>query len=249
VSDRARAALGGLGAMGLLVLLSAAAPPAHPAGSPPPVMRGIPAGVDSGPSEEARRVLETIPEPLAPGERVAPPTWALAAAHTADSLRLAAARADSARIAALGDSLGHAADSLATAADSLAAAADSLAADTSGVPVPAPVAPLGSTGREAAIDSALSVSRPADSTRVAPVTTPPGECWGVQVGAPAKKEEAEALRSAAQSLLLVPMTVRSEGGRYKVRTTRCLGAAAADSLRHRATMTGFKGAFRFGGKS
>lgn len=243
MSARAREALGGLGALTLLVLLSAAAPPAHPAGSAPPAMRGIPAGVDSGPTEEARRVLETIPEPLTPGERVAPPKWALAAARTADSLRLAAARADSARVAALGDSLGHA-DSLATAADSLGA--DSVASDTSGVPVPTPVAPLGSTGREAAIDSALAASRTADSTRAAP---PPGECWGVQVGAPAKKEEAEALRSAAQSLLVVPMTIKTEGGRYKVRTTRCLDAAAADSLRHRATMTGFKGAFRFGGKS
>ena len=56
------------------------------------------------------------------------------------------------------------------------------------------------------------------------------------------------MRSAAQSLLLVPMTIKSEGGRYKVRTGGCLDAAAADSLRHRATMTGFRGSFRFGGK-
>jgi SPOR domain len=241
VKDRAHVALAWLGAALLLVSLSAATPPAHPASSPPPAMRGIPAAVDSGPSEDARRVLETIPEPLAPAERVAPPKWALAAARTADSLRLATARADSARVAALGDSLG-------VAADSLGAAADSLGADTSAVPIPAPVAPLGSTGREAAIDSAIAASRLADTTRVAAAATPPGECWGVQVGAPTEREKAEALRSAAQSLLMVPMTIRSEGGRYKVRTTRCLGSAAADSLRHRATMSGFSGSFRFGGK-
>jgi hypothetical protein len=243
VRVRTRLTLAGLSALTWLVLVSAGTP-SRPAGAPP-AMRGIPAGVDSGPSEDARHVLETIPEPLAPAERVAPPRWALAAAHTADSLRLLAARADSARIAALGDSLGRAADSLGTRADRLGA--DSLVVDTTGVPVPAPVAPLGSTGRETASDSALVASRPADTTPAAPAP-PPGECWGVQVGAPTEKDKAEAMRSAAQSQLLVPMIVQSEGGRYKVRTTRCLEAAAADSLRRRAAMSGFKGAFRFGGK-
>ena len=51
------------------------------------------------------------------------------------------------------------------------------------------------------------------------------------------------MQSAAQSLLLVPMTIFTEAGRFKVRSTECLGRAAAESLRDRAVASGFTGVF------
>ncbi|MFI5370532.1 MAG: hypothetical protein ACHQ52_03165 [Candidatus Eisenbacteria bacterium] len=227
----------------MMVLTAAAASHRVPPSSLP-AMRGMPAGVDSGPSEEARRVLQSIPEPLAPSERVGPTASALAAAHAADLMRATTARIDSARIGALGDSLLRR-DSLATSAtagDSIGA--DSVGADTAQIPVPEPVPTLAE--RAAMPMDSTGVAVPPESTRVVPVT-PPGPCWGVQVGAPTERAKAESLREAAQSLLLVPMTIVEEKGRHKVRTTHCLAAAAADSLRRRAVMSGFSGAFRFGG--
>jgi len=223
-----------------------------------PAMRGMPAGVDSGPSPEAQRVLQSIPDPIPASQRVTPSPLALAEARAADNAQAAAARADSARVAGLRDSLAtFRADSAAAASrDTLAVSSDSASTDSAGIPVPALVPTLADRSHaEAVVDSTLGASPTADSTTAgraaaasgAATPATPAECWGVQVGAPTEARKAEALRDAAQSQLLVPMSIESDQGRHKVRTARCLSAAAADSLRHRAVMSGFGGAFRFGG--
>src|SRR4029453_11929840 len=88
-------------------------------------------------------------------------------------------------------------------------------------------------------------------TRAAPPAAPATKdttCWRVQVAAPNERGKADALRSAAESLLLVPMVIEPEQGLNKVRTRDCLTMAGADSLKRRATVSSFSGAFRFSGK-
>jgi len=181
-----------------------------------------PAVTDSLPSADAQAVLATIPEPLKPEERVAPP-----ARGTMPPPAAAASAPDTASVA-----------------DSTAAPGEEGASD---VPVPAPVQPLGDrqggAGREPVIpDSVLVPTKPA-----APPATATGDsCWRVQLGAPPEKDKAESLKAAAESQLLVAIVIEQEKGRYKVRTRDCLAsAAAADQLKRRAIVSGFEGAFRF----
>ena len=206
--------------------------------------------VDSLPSREALEVLKSIPEPLPPGERVpAPPRSALAADPTVES----------------------AADSSAAPADS--AAADSSGADSRSdagqVPIPSPTVPLGdrqgsltrpadtlatspgggATGRSPSTPAGNGAA-PAPGAK-APPAAPPAlsaaadSCWRIQVAAKPEAARAQALRDAAQSQLLVPMVIEIEKGLHKVRSRDCLGAAAAERLRHRALAAGFAGTFRY----
>jgi hypothetical protein len=134
--------------------------------------------------------------------------------------------------------------------------------DGGAVPVPEPTTPLRpSPVTVAPVDSSASrppaaapVTPPASSppaTETAPASPPPpssGECFRLQVAAPAERVKAESRRSAAESLLLVPMVIERDKGLYKVRTRDCLSREAAASLRHRATESGFTGAFVISGK-
>jgi hypothetical protein len=130
--------------------------------------------------------------------------------------------------------------------------------------VPAPTQPLGTnqevtlampdtlaapaaaaTGAGAAPPAATS-SATTDTTppaATAATTTAPAECWRVQVSAPDDKAMADSRSAAAQSLLMVPMTITFEKGLYKVRTRDCLARDAADALKQRAQESGFTGAF------
>jgi hypothetical protein len=71
----------------------------------------------------------------------------------------------------------------------------------------------------------------------------PDTCWRVQVAAPTDKDEAEKKREAASSILLVPMTIETEKGRYKVRSTDCMPREVAERLKGRAVDSGLDGAF------
>ena len=136
--------------------------------------------------------------------------------------------------------------------------------DTSAVPVPSPTQPLGNspqgtltmpdtltapvTAAPAAATSQIGnpppatgePANPAGATAATPAT---GECWRVQVAAPEDQAMADSRSAAAQSLLMVPMTITFEKGLYKVRTRECLTRAAGDALKQRALDSGFTGAF------
>jgi hypothetical protein len=241
-------------------------PPAHPeergaatgsgaarasAAAPPGI---VPA--DSLPSRDARAVLETIPEPLLPAERVAP--------LDVKALRVTADSAPAARPSASAASL---ADTAHAAADSTRASADTSATPDASVPVPSPTQPLGdrpgalermlapdSTRKnlDAAIDSAMN-ARPAPSATSgagsgAAATgskgAAPDSCFRIQVGASANAREAERIRAAAASQMLIPMVTEREKGLYKVRTKDCYPSLSAEPLRRRAVAAGFHGVFR-----
>lgn len=110
------------------------------------------------------------------------------------------------------------------------------------VPVPARTEPLGAP-------QPLPAAEPPPVAPVAPVApavaapAAPDTCWRVQVAAPADREKGKAVRDAAESLLMVPMIVDREGGRFKVRSRDCLSRRAAESLRDRAAQSGFPGVF------
>ena len=198
----------------------AAVPSPVPGGTrTPPRAAATPTIVDSLPSREALALLNTIPEPLAPGERLAAPSRAALAADTTR-----AAAADSA------------------AADSTAAPAVA-AGDSIQVPTPVPTRPLGD--RPGSLMRSPDSLATGSATRPAPL--PPDSCWRIQVAAPPEAEKARALREVAQSQLLVAMVIEIEAGLNKVRSRDCLGATAADLLRRRAQAAGFSGAFRFKG--
>ncbi len=117
-------------------------------------------------------------------------------------------------------------------------------ADTAGqqIPVPTPTPTLG--------ERPLPSMAPPDTVRPAIAARPPaaaagGTCWRVQLAAPAEKSKADGYRAAAESQLLLPVTVECGGGLWKVRTRDCMDGAAADALRRRAAEAGFGGAFRF----
>src|SRR5436190_1937484 len=118
--------------------------------------------------------------------------------------------------------------------------ADTVRAD---VPVPAPTQPLKQAPTIAA--GALIASQPPPPPEKPAV---PDTCWRLQVGAPADKVEAEKVRKAAASQLLVPFVVELEKSRYKIRTQDCLDAAGVESMRGRAKLAGFPEAFRVRGK-
>ncbi len=199
-----------------------------PVAAPPPAaaphwlaVRVTPAAaaVDSTPSPAALAVLAGIPEPLGPGATPAPATRPARPATPAKP------------------------------AEPVVQVAPEAAFDTrtevpaSGdVPVPAPTRPLG------APTVAPPVAPPVAAPVVAPVappaaSAPPDTCWRVQVAAPADRAKGKSMRDAAESLLLVPMIVDREGGRFKVRSRDCLSRTAAESLRDRAVASGFKGVF------
>ena len=195
--------------------------------------------VDTHPSANAQKVLRTIPEPLASSDRVPPP----AVASVRDS---SAAPPDSARGELVSDSTGTMNET--TEAET----------DSSRVPMPEPREVLGDFSLPQPIPDHLLASNAgaavptggyggavAVGSSAAPVL--PDSCWGVQLAAPAEAGRAEALRSAAQSLLMVPMTIDVSGGRHRVRTRDCLTAESSEKLRRRAIDSGFADAFRIGG--
>jgi hypothetical protein len=197
-------------------------PPAATTPSTTTVLTPQSAGIDSTPSSDAIEVLKSIPEPIAPEDQVPPPE------HVTPG-----------------------ADSSATAPDSTSGMSSSTAADSTaaGAPVPEPTLPL---GQRPPSDSTSASSPPASPPP--PITTPPpaapthatpDTCWRVQVGAPPERAKAEQTRKAAESLLVTPMVVERERGRYKVRTRECLDRDAAEALKTRARGSGFSGAFRF----
>ncbi|MBI5709488.1 MAG: SPOR domain-containing protein [Candidatus Eisenbacteria bacterium] len=117
-------------------------------------------------------------------------------------------------------------------------------ADTAGrqIPVPTPTPTLG--------ERPLPSMAPPDTVRPATAAPPPAiatrdTCWRVQFAAPAEQPKADGYRAAAESQLLLPVTVERERGLWKVRTRDCMDGAAADALRRRAAEAGFGGAFRF----
>ena len=258
-----------------LMALAACAPVPAPGGVQPPPGAGTGAGEtvggapatapgataaprDSTPSAEALRVLATIPEPLSPGQQVAPPshTVTVAAPEAAyDSLRVERPAGDSVAVPVPEPTrpLGLGPRGRLTMPDSVASepasgepanepAASGAGASQPGSPPPSPAA----GGAEPASTSNASgkpVVTPATSEPAAPATAGGAECWRLQVAAPVETPMAESRRDAAQSLLLVPMVIEFEKGLYKVRTRGCMSHGAAEALRHRATDSGFDGAF------
>jgi hypothetical protein len=199
--------------------------PAH-AGGPAPTAA---APVDSSPSADARAVLVTIPEPIAPADRVPPPSLP-PAAEAGPPTSAPPVAADSARRAAPSDTSRQA----------------GAGPDTVAVPVPEPTQPLGERPGAATPAITDSMLRP----RAAPEEAPkPDTCWRVQIVARKDKATADKLRSAAQSQLLVSFSVEHEARMYKVRSVDCLSRPAAESLRDRAVQSGFKGAFMSAVKS
>jgi hypothetical protein len=187
--------------------------------------KGTPAVVDSGPSAEALRVLASIPEPLRPEERVAPP---------AGSRNATPASSDTT-------------EDIVTDED-----ADPSSVPVPTPTEPLGDRPGAQARLDSLLQATPGPGSSAPATAPAPSSPSPGRapsrsdsCWRVQVAAPVEPEKAEAFRDAAQSQLLLPMVVESESGLHKVRTRDCLSAAVADTLRRRAVATGFTGAFRF----
>jgi hypothetical protein len=202
--------------MRLLVLLAlVGAAPVVRSAEPPRPRAFVPA--DSLPSRDALRVLESIPEPAGVSPR--------APVATRDSVRTVARDTIVVR------------DTVATPAAS---------ADTAGVPVPEPTAPLVAPEVTLAPPDTAAVSAAAAPAPVAPPALPesrPGECLRLQVSAPVEPALAASRRDAAQSLLLVPMTIELEAGLHKVRSRDCLTREAGEALKRRALEAGFDGAF------
>lgn len=191
------------------------------------VSRGSqPAVVDSGPSAEALAVLASIPEPLAPAERVPAPA-------VAPESRAGAPPASGTNGAPA-----------AGAASAAPATTATIAADDSLIPVPAPTEPLGDRpGTLARVVADTFPVMPPAAAPPEPVRARPDSCWRVQVAAPTDKQEADLKRQAAESVLLVPFVVEQEKTRYKLRNRDCLTREVADQLRRRAVESGFTGSF------
>lgn len=240
-----------------------APPPASPAARAPgetthpaatksvaPAQRASVVPADSLPSEDALSVLKTIPEPLAPGD-VVPPPESGAPPHAADTTGV---QADTASVvptpsltAPLGEGPGSSAqsslaDSLARAAAALAPAPKSAGASAAGASATRAGAALAGAGAGAMMvggaggatgGAALMHALAANDT-----------CWRVQVAAPLDSSEAETMRAAAESQLLVPMVISVENYRYKVQCRDCLTELSSMALRMRALAAGFDGAFR-----
>jgi len=202
------------------------------------------AAVDSGPSADANAVLATIPEPLAQGQKVAPATPA--PGESPARAPIPAATATGAGAVAAGAATGaHDTASVPGAVDTaVMVPADTVRAD---VPVPAPTQPLKPAPTIAAGALIATQSPPPPPAAEKPAV--PDTCWRLQVGAPSAKDEAEKVRKAAASQLLVPFVVEYEKQRYKIRTQDCLDAAGVESMRLRAKLAGFPEAFRVRGKT
>lgn len=169
------------------------------------------------PTTAALEVLASIPEPLKPGERVAPPSGSQPGP---DSAAVDSGGAD-VPVPEPTQPLG----------DRRRAVADTSGAASGGVPPPGPGPGI----------------MPTPGGNSAPGGAASDTCWRVQVLAPFDADHALQARDTATSQLLVPMVVEREQGRYKVRTKGCMTRAAADLLRRRAVESGFPQAFRVSG--
>jgi len=200
------------------------------------------AAVDSMTSPEAERVLATIPEPLGPAQQV-PPDPRSRAGISRDT-----------------SSVGRAVPAPEAAYDTLRV--ERASDDGADIPVPAPTPAMGAAPPVTFAAPESTASRPASGAPAAaapppaaalPPATPPaahtGDCWRLQVAAPAERDKADSRLAAAQSLLLVPMVIEREKGLFKVRTRDCLGRDAADALKKRAIESGFAGSFVLKGSS
>lgn len=185
---------------------------------------GSRAGRDSLPSQDALSVLSRIPEPLAAAEFVDPPASrqmpSPIAPPPSPAIPIDSAPRDGGPVLVP------------------KAAYDTLRASTESesVPVPSSTRPLGVPVKP---DSIPPPPPPSAPTAVAA----PDTCWRIQVAAPVEREKAVDMQSAARSLLLVPMVIVRDAGRYKVRNEECLPRAGALALRDRALAAGFSGVF------
>ena len=215
-------------------------PSTPPAQRPPRGQPTSPAVVDSGPTQDALAVLETIPDPLPPAQRVPPPERRPGTRGTSEvapgagDLGTDTTGADvpvPAPTRALGDR---------------PPPGEGPASQPGSPPPPESSSPAGPTGSPMKNPSMEPPARPAV---VPPPQVASGKdtCWRVQVAAPTERAKADQKREAAESRLLVPMVVEPEKHLFKVRTRNCLSREAADRLKERAKATGFTGAFRFAG--
>jgi hypothetical protein len=186
------------------------------------VPQAVAAAPDTVPSRDALDVLATIPEPLAPGERVAAPAVTPVPAPV-DSAETAEAEPGSPDVPVPAPTpvLGER-------------------------PLPEVVASTDTTTPPASPAPPALANPPPPSGPGAPAVS--DTCWRVQFAAPAEREKAERYLEAGRSQLLVPLVIEKDKGLFKVRTRDCLSGQAADGLRRRALEAGFDGAFRFRGR-
>jgi len=191
--------------------------------------------IDTLPSGDARAVLETIPEPLSPSERVASPKSGSGSGAPAGAGAAAGAAAAGAA-SAVGGAVPTPRDT--TARDSTAA--DTSASDAD-APVPEPTHALG----DRPAPTAQAGAPPPPPPAAAPERAAPDTCWRIQVAAVPEEKRAATLRTAAESQLDGRWVVEKEAKLFKVRSRDCLHSAEADALKKRAVADGFTGAFRF----
>ena len=198
------------------------------------------AAADTLPSPEAVRVLATIPEPLAAGERLAAPARADTASGDTTAADSGASDASSRAIpipaptTPLGDRPGTL--ERMTSPDSVGASTDSSKAARGPARTAAP--------REKAAGAPPSPA-PARSKKAGRASGPVAgqDCFRLQVGAPTDPRKAESLRKAAESQLDLRFQVKKSRGLYKIRSRDCLDREAVDHLRSRARAAGFRGVF------
>jgi len=174
---------------------------------------------DTVPSADALAVLAGIPEPLTGAERAARSTVLPAAAAK-------------------------------PAPESAAPETTEEQGGSADVPVPVPTRMLGDRPLpDVAPAAGASGAAPAPTTS-APVPAAPAladSCWRVQFAAWADRARAERYGEAVRSQLGTAVEIEKQAGLFKVRSSDCLDATAADTLRRRARESGFEGAFRFRG--
>ena len=220
------------------------APPSSTSPGKPAPVRTPPAKpisvvpADSMPTPEALAVLNTIPEPLRPGERVAPESRASAGASNAASAEDSTAVSAPAGDVPVPEPTQVMGERRTVAVDTSQVSPGSGSASSASPPASAP--PVASSPPSAP----PSASSPPQSPGSRALAAPPDTCWRVQILAPLDAATAEQTRATAASLLLVPLVIEQEQGRYKVRTQDCLTHTAADLLRRRAIESGFAQAFR-----
>lgn len=199
--------------------------PVQPAASSPDPTPGRPpvrVVVDSLPSREALAVLASIPEPLALAQRVDPPARVPTPVVTPPIAPVPTPVPPNPGVSM-------------PAPDS---AADSLRISIESIPTPPTSRPLGAVP---IADPVVLVPQP---ERALPAASAVADtCWRLQVAAPSERAKAVSMQQAAKSLLLVPMRIVPEAGRFKVRSEECLSRPAADALRERAIASGFTGVF------
>lgn len=212
---------------------SAAPAPGTPAGKP----AAAPSRSDSLPSPDAERLLATIPEPLSPSQQVPPDSTkprAIPAPEAAyDTLRVQLPASEAGAVPV------PAPTPVAAAPGVTFAPPESTSRAAPATPAPASSAP-GTTAPEPA---AAPSTAPAAASGTGAAASGSGPCWRVQVAAPATRAEAESRLEAAQSLLVVQMTIVPEKGLFKVRTSECMTRETADSVKRRALESGFDGSF------